>query len=167
MPVRTITMPRSLDEALAGSYGAPNVPERDSAPGSMANSMVSDLSSSKGPQAASSAKATSGGTFASQDKLPKLPIPELESSCKKYLDALKPLQSSREHEETIAAVQDFLRKDGPELQARLKKYATGKTSYIEQFCTSLVSRVHAGGQGFMGFVGCVCIKHRLRLYSRV
>lgn len=75
-----------------------------------------------------------GITFAGQDKLPKLPIPELESTCRKYLDALKPLQSIHEHEETEAAVQEFLENEGPELQARLKKYATGKTSYLEQFC---------------------------------
>ena len=45
-----------------------------------------------------------GITFAAQDKLPKLPIPDLDSSGKKYLEALAPLQSSREHEETKAAV---------------------------------------------------------------
>lgn len=76
-----------------------------------------------------------GITFAAQDKLPKLPIPELEHTTKKYIDALEPLQTSREHEETKAAVQEFLRSEGPELQERLKKYATGKSSYIEQFCT--------------------------------
>ena len=76
-----------------------------------------------------------GITFAAQDRLPKLPIPELDSTCIKYLNALKPLQGHREHEETAIAVQEFLKNEGPELQARLKKYATGKTSYIEQFCT--------------------------------
>jgi carnitine O-acetyltransferase len=78
--------------------------------------------------------ATQGVTFASQDKLPKLPIPDLESSCKKYLASLSPLQSAREHAETEAAVQEFLRAEGPELQEKLKKYATGRSSYIEQFC---------------------------------
>ncbi|EXJ91628.1 carnitine O-acetyltransferase [Capronia epimyces CBS 606.96] len=74
-----------------------------------------------------------GITFAAQDKLPKLPIPELESTLKKYLESLVPLESPTEHNETKAAVKDFLEHDGPELQERLKKYATGKTSYIEQF----------------------------------
>lgn len=78
-----------------------------------------------------------GMTFANQDLLPKLPIPELEDTCRKYLDALAPLQTSREHEETKAAVQDFLKSDGPMLQEKLKAYASSKTSYIEQFCTSL------------------------------
>lgn len=80
-----------------------------------------------------------GITFAHQDSLPKLPIPDLESTCRKYLESLAPLQSPREHEETKAAVHEFLKTDGPELQERLKKYASSKTSYIEQFCTSIHS----------------------------
>ena len=76
-----------------------------------------------------------GVTFAGQDKLPKLPVPELKSSLDKYLESLKPLQTPREHRETEAAVADFLKNEGPELQERLKKYASNRTSYIEQFCT--------------------------------
>lgn len=75
-----------------------------------------------------------GIMFAGQDKLPKLPIPDLNSTCEKYLEALKPLQNGPEHEETESAVQQFLRNEGPKLQARLKKYALGKASYLEQFC---------------------------------
>lgn len=74
-----------------------------------------------------------GITFANQDSLPKLPIPDLEDTCRKYIESLAPLQTPREHEETKAAVHDFLKSDGPELQERLKKYASSKTSYIEQF----------------------------------
>ncbi|KAL6234451.1 hypothetical protein BDW75DRAFT_241065 [Aspergillus navahoensis] len=74
-----------------------------------------------------------GITFAHQDSLPKLPIPDLESTCKKYLDALSPLQTPKEQEETRAAVRDFLKGEGPGLQERLQKYATSQTSYIEQF----------------------------------
>jgi carnitine O-acetyltransferase len=75
-----------------------------------------------------------GITFAHQDKLPKLPIPELDSSCSKYLAALKPLQGAKEHHDTVLAVQDFLKTDGQNLQDKLKKYAAGKANYIEQFC---------------------------------
>lgn len=79
-------------------------------------------------------KSRPGVTYAAQDKLAKLPIPELEASCKRYIAALEPLQSRREHHDTKAAVAEFLRAEGPELHERLKKYATGKSSYIEQFC---------------------------------
>ena len=75
-----------------------------------------------------------GITFAAQDKLPKLPIPDLEGTTQKYLEALKPLQTSRERLETQHAVQEFLRNEGPDLQEKLKNYAQSKTSYIEQFC---------------------------------
>lgn len=74
-----------------------------------------------------------GITFAHQDSLPKLPIPELDSSCKKYLAALRPLQTPKEYNETVHAVEDFLKSDGPVLQEKLKKYASGKANYIEQF----------------------------------
>ena len=79
-------------------------------------------------------KQPGGITFAAQDQLPKLPIPELSSTARKYLEALKPLQSLREHGETQQAIDEFLRTDGPELQEKLKSYAQSKTSYIEQFC---------------------------------
>jgi carnitine O-acetyltransferase len=78
-----------------------------------------------------------GITFAHEDKLPKLPIPELESSCKKYLTALKPLQTPKEHNDTTISVQEFLKSDGPVLQEKLKKYASGRSNYIEQFCKYL------------------------------
>ncbi|KAJ9663877.1 carnitine O-acetyltransferase yat1 [Neophaeococcomyces mojaviensis] len=74
-----------------------------------------------------------GITYAAQDKLPKLPIPDLESSMKNYLESLAPLQSPREHEETKAAARDFVEHEGKGLQDKLKVYAEGKSSYIEQF----------------------------------
>lgn len=74
-----------------------------------------------------------GITFANQDKLEKLPIPDLEQSCKQYLESLKPLQTNREHQQTEEAVKKFLHGYGPQLQERLKEYASTKSSYIEQF----------------------------------
>lgn len=117
---------------------------------SMLESGHASLPSSQPPSAASSSlshipehdlapphERKNGITFAGQEMLPKLPIPELENTCQNYLEALKPLQTNREQKDTAAAVRDFLRGEGPELQSRLKKYASGKTSYIEQFCTLL------------------------------
>ena len=75
-----------------------------------------------------------GITFAAQDKLPKLPIPDLDATCKRYLGSLEPLQTSREHHESERAVEEFLRTDGPQLQEKLKTYSQGQSSYIEQFC---------------------------------
>lgn len=36
-----------------------------------------------------------GKTFSLQSKLPRLPIPKLEDTCRRYLESLKPLQVSR------------------------------------------------------------------------
>ncbi|GAA5817771.1 hypothetical protein MFLAVUS_011324 [Mucor flavus] len=74
-----------------------------------------------------------GKTFQFQSKLPKLPIPELQITLEKYLAVLKPLQSSKEHQDTKTAVSEFLKAEGPELQAKLNTYATDKSSYIEEF----------------------------------
>lgn len=83
-----------------------------------------------------------GVTFGAQEKLPKLPIPKLEDTIRKYIGVLQPLQNRREQAETAAVAEEFLRRDGPELDARLRKYATGKTSYIEQFCMHLAYHQH-------------------------
>ncbi|KAL4073165.1 acyltransferase ChoActase/COT/CPT [Scleroderma yunnanense] len=74
-----------------------------------------------------------GQTFANQDKLPKLPIPPLEDTCKRYLTALRALQDDREHAATTRAVQRFLEDEGPQLQGRLKEWAANRASYIEDF----------------------------------
>lgn len=132
MPVRIFTMPKSLNESLANSQAPPS----DAGQSSPKSSQQSYSPSQREPLASHGTKHQPGITYAAQEKLDKLPIPELDSTLKKYVDVLKPLQSTREQEDTAAAVQEFLRAEGPELQARLKKYATGKTSYIEQFCIS-------------------------------
>lgn len=129
-------MPKSLNESLA--VAEPGNPQhaREAGRSSDGVKKVSDGYSNdeKNPLGSNQPKHKPGITFAAQDKLPKLPIPELEHSMARYLEALKPLQSPRDHAETQQAVEEFLKTEGLELQERLKKYATGKTSYIEQFC---------------------------------
>ncbi|KDQ50285.1 hypothetical protein JAAARDRAFT_42285 [Jaapia argillacea MUCL 33604] len=72
-------------------------------------------------------------TFAGQEKLPKLPIPPLEDTCRRYLQALEGLQDPREHEHTKKVVEEFLKGEGPKIQERLKAWAANKDSYIEDF----------------------------------
>lgn len=138
MAVRTFTRPSSLNESLATatikmSGADANAPPRSEA--SAKDSTQSFPSEARNPLSHSTNPNSKPGiTFAHQEKLPKLPIPELESSCTKYLAALKPLQSPKEHHDTELAVHDFLKQDGQNLQEKLKKYAAGKANYIEQFC---------------------------------
>ncbi|KAF1979225.1 carnitine acetyl transferas-like protein [Bimuria novae-zelandiae CBS 107.79] len=137
MTARTFTQPSSLNGTLATQTLTMSSAE--------VNGSIRSETSAKESQASFPSEARDplghhknpesrpGITFAHQDKLPKLPIPELESSCKKYLAALKPLQSPKEHNDTVHAIQDFIKSDGPALQDKLKKYANGKANYIEQF----------------------------------
>lgn len=133
MPARTATVTASIDQRLAMPDSEKNgAPQRSAEAAVEAASHLSK--EEKEPLASSKSKQSKPGvTFAAQDSLPKLPIPDLDQSMKRYLSALEPLQDPREHEETKAAVDDFLRAEGPDLQEKLKKYSTGKSSYIEQF----------------------------------
>ncbi|KAK0608990.1 putative mitochondrial carnitine O-acetyltransferase [Lasiodiplodia hormozganensis] len=141
MPVRTFQAPTSLNGTLAketnGVNGVNGTAMSNDAPRSAqaAKDATNDFSKSEQNPLGTARNPNSkpGITFAAQDNLPKLPIPELESSCNKYLAALQPLQSPKEQQETRAAIRDFLKSDGPELQEKLKKYAAGKANYIEQF----------------------------------
>ncbi|RFU23868.1 hypothetical protein B7463_g12467, partial [Scytalidium lignicola] len=136
--VRTFATPKSLNESLAVSASSRSISGQDPFVDNAKKTMDSQTQDNKSqltaiPESNGNQAHHHGITFASQDKLPKLPIPDLEDTVKKYLEALKPLQSPREHIETKQAAEEFLKSDGTELQERLKKYANGKTSYIEQF----------------------------------
>ncbi|KIK54537.1 hypothetical protein GYMLUDRAFT_48663 [Collybiopsis luxurians FD-317 M1] len=81
----------------------------------------------------SNAEIVPGRTFASQGNLPKLPVPPLEATCKRYLKALEGLQDPEEHANTAKVVQEFLEKEGPEIQRKLIEWAESRDSYIEDF----------------------------------
>jgi carnitine O-acetyltransferase len=135
---RQFTPPKPLDGQLTPRSRQDSVIMASDQKRSMANAkeVTQDFDKSKQePLAASKDKVSQPGiTFAAQDSLPKLPIPDLESTLKKYLKALDPLQTAREHADSERAVTEFLRTDGPGLQEKLKGYAEGQSSYIEQFC---------------------------------
>ncbi|CAG8975012.1 hypothetical protein HYALB_00012145 [Hymenoscyphus albidus] len=131
--VRIFTMPKSLNESLAEPGHPKSVSENGRSLEKAKEVSDAYTKDQKDPLAGNQPSFKQGITFAAQDKLPKLPIPELKDSMTKYLAALKPLQSPREHAESQQAVDEFLKSEGPDLQEKLKKYATGKTSYIEQF----------------------------------
>ncbi|KAJ5332507.1 uncharacterized protein N7506_006290 [Penicillium brevicompactum] len=129
MAVRFFTAPKPLGAAMDDH-------SKQSGAESQGQTVMRPNVSTKQPSSEVAAPHTplkQGLTFANQESLPKLPIPDLEDTCRRHLDALQALQSPREHEDTKAAVRDFLKNDGPLLQERLKTYAGSKTSYIEQF----------------------------------
>nr|XP_016933211.1 carnitine O-palmitoyltransferase 2, mitochondrial [Drosophila suzukii] len=69
-----------------------------------------------------------------QRSLPRLPIPLLENSCRRFLEATQPLLSPAEQAETQQTVEQFRQGIGMELHAKLKSHdAENKhTSYISQ-----------------------------------
>jgi carnitine O-acetyltransferase len=142
MAVHTFTQPSSLDATLATATKMSETPEVNGSGRSQeaAKDSAQSFSSEKREPLAHSTNPNSkpGITFAHQDKLPKLPIPELDSSCQKYIAALKPLQTPKEHNDTTISIQEFLKSDGPVLQEKLKKYASNRANYIEQFCKYLL-----------------------------
>jgi carnitine O-acetyltransferase len=123
MAVRTFTRPSSIEHRLALAADKVDMASAN-------NNTKQQNPTEKDPQSTPKA----GVTYAYQDQLPTLPIPELEASCQKYLDALRPLQSPKEHSDTKVCVKEFLKYEGPKLQEKLKKYAQGRPNYIEQFC---------------------------------
>lgn len=135
---RQFTAPQPLDSQLKARSRQDSVIMASEQKRSMATAkeITRDFAKDKQePLAASKDKESKPGiTFAAQDSLPKLPIPDLEATLKKYLQALDPLQTAREHADSERAVNEFSQSDGPMLQEKLKGYAEGKSSYIEQFC---------------------------------
>ncbi|XP_076280152.1 carnitine palmitoyltransferase 2 [Lasioglossum baleicum] len=69
-----------------------------------------------------------------QPSLPRLPIPKLEETCKRYLKAQKPLLSNERFEETSSSVNEFLLKDGIDVHKKLveKDKKNLHTSYISE-----------------------------------
>ena len=68
------------------------------------------------------------------NQLPKLPIPKLEDTCKRYLRALEGLQDEEEHAKTESVVKEFLSNgEGEYWQKKLVEYDQGVDSYIEEF----------------------------------
>ncbi|KAI1836254.1 hypothetical protein DTO006G1_2463 [Penicillium roqueforti] len=149
MAVRFFTAPKPLGDSLdtdpkplGDPTDADPKPSSDSmdtgkskksGPDSQGQTVMRANISSEQPSAEIAEPKSQGLTFANQDSLPKLPIPDLENTCRRYLETLQGLQTPRDHEDTKAAVRDFLKNEGPILQERLKAYASSKTSYIEQF----------------------------------
>lgn len=142
MAVRFFTTPKPLSDAMDSLSNTRQSLEPKakalSSPTSVNGTVSSETPRINGTAAAPAvpgqASTKKSLTFGNQQSLPKLPIPDLESTCRKYVESLAPLQTPSEHEDTKAAVEDFLKTDGPVLQEKLKNYASSKTSYIEQFC---------------------------------
>ncbi|KAI1715476.1 choline/Carnitine o-acyltransferase domain-containing protein [Ditylenchus destructor] len=84
-------------------------------------------------------------TYHFQKSLRRLPIPKLEDSCRRYLDAVNAVVSESDYQEAEKIVKGFLEGKGPELQQELLDYDSRNkhTSYVSEpwFDLYLTSRV--------------------------
>ncbi|MCR6490479.1 choline/carnitine O-acyltransferase [Amycolatopsis sp. OK19-0408] len=74
-------------------------------------------------------------TFGNEDRLPRVPVPTLEDSRRRFLEWCAPLLTPDELAETEAALAEFLAGAGPELQAALEEYdrSPGVRSWLDTF----------------------------------
>lgn len=74
-------------------------------------------------------------TFGNEDRLPRVPVPTLEDSRRRFLEWCAPLLTPEELAETEAALAEFVAGPGPELQARLEEYdrSPGVRSWLDTF----------------------------------
>lgn len=79
----------------------------------------------------------SAKTFGNEERLPRVPLPALEDSCRRFLDWCAPLLTDDELAATEAAVASFLHPDSPahRLQAALERYDAGPGvhSWLDRF----------------------------------
>ncbi|RKP34184.1 acyltransferase ChoActase/COT/CPT [Dimargaris cristalligena] len=72
-------------------------------------------------------------TLAFQDRLPRLPVPNLHQTATKYLESLKPLLTPEEWQHSAAQMADFIKPggQGETLQQLLKSYATTQQNWLD------------------------------------
>ncbi|XP_051921785.1 peroxisomal carnitine O-octanoyltransferase-like isoform X2 [Hippocampus zosterae] len=72
-------------------------------------------------------------TFQYQNSLPALPVPTLEGSLSKYLDAVCPFASDQEFKTTVDIVQTFQEGIGKELHHKLLQRAKTRRNWLEEW----------------------------------
>ncbi|GAB3166420.1 choline/carnitine O-acyltransferase [Amycolatopsis stemonae] len=74
-------------------------------------------------------------TFGNEDRLPRVPVPTLEDSRRRFLEWCAPLLTPDELAETETALAEFVAGPGPELQAALEEYdrTPGVRSWLDTF----------------------------------
>ncbi|MCJ8745530.1 hypothetical protein PDJAM_G00131280 [Pangasius djambal] len=78
-------------------------------------------------------KSVAERTFQYQSTLPPLPVPSLEESLNKYLDAVKPFASEHEFRNTAAIVKRFAEGIGKHLHQQLLQRAKSRRNWLEEW----------------------------------
>ncbi|XP_061530027.1 peroxisomal carnitine O-octanoyltransferase-like isoform X1 [Phycodurus eques] len=72
-------------------------------------------------------------TFQYQSSLPALPVPTLEGSLSKYLDAVRPFSTDEEFQTTVDIVRTFQQGLGKELHQKLLQRAKTRRNWLEEW----------------------------------
>ncbi|XP_051884942.1 carnitine O-palmitoyltransferase 1, liver isoform-like isoform X2 [Pristis pectinata] len=72
-------------------------------------------------------------TYSFQTSLPRLPVPTVKDTMRKYLESVRPLLSDEEFKRMQALAQDFELKVGPRLQWYLKLKSWWATNYVSDW----------------------------------
>ncbi|XP_027576396.2 peroxisomal carnitine O-octanoyltransferase isoform X1 [Pipra filicauda] len=78
-------------------------------------------------------ESTEERTFQYQDSLPSLPVPPLDESLSKYLDAVKPFLNQEEYQRTEDIVKKFENGIGKELHQKLLERAKMRRNWLEDW----------------------------------
>lgn len=71
-------------------------------------------------------------TYSLQDALPSLPVPDLNQTCRKFLESVRPLLTDEEYAVSKQKVEDFRKKEGKSLHNDLWKYSFTVRNWVEQ-----------------------------------
>lgn len=84
-------------------------------------------------------------TFSHQHNLPRLPIPDLDETCDRFLDWVAPLIDAESFEQTRLSVNDFRRPGGPGpvLQRALASWAQDRPNWLEPWWDDTYLRARA------------------------
>ncbi|KAM9387715.1 peroxisomal carnitine O-octanoyltransferase [Phaethornis superciliosus] len=98
-------------------------------------------------------------TFQYQDSLPSLPVPPLDESLSKYLDAVKPFLNQEEYERTENIVKNFENGIGKELHQKLLERAKTRRNWLEDWWLNaayldlrISTQIHCNMSGAAPFV---------------
>ncbi|XP_038561262.1 carnitine O-palmitoyltransferase 1, liver isoform isoform X1 [Micropterus salmoides] len=71
--------------------------------------------------------------YSFQNSLPRLPVPTIKDTCRRYLDSVRPLMDDEQYERMEALTKDFEKNLGPRLQWYLKLKSWWASNYVSDW----------------------------------
>ncbi|KAK3093524.1 hypothetical protein FSP39_016746 [Pinctada imbricata] len=83
-------------------------------------------------------------TFFFEPLLPKLPVPDLNSTCERCLASFRPILSDEDYMNLLTAMITFKEKDGPRLQQYLLQKAAVEDNWLSEYWLNIAYLAHRG-----------------------